>query len=93
MSVNVNLSAHDFLTRDLDKYIENLLHALQLPGSAISFEITESVLMQNREAAVKMIDKLRTIGSTISEEATPHWPISRSCLLTGSRSIAPSSWA
>lgn len=65
IQVNVNLSAHDFKNRDLDQYVVNLLHALQLPGESITFEITESVLMENRDNAVKMIGKLRALGSKV----------------------------
>ena len=64
--VAVNLSAKQFLRRDLDGTIQRALAAAGVPAKLLELEITESSLMDNPEEAVRAMNALRTAGLKIS---------------------------
>lgn len=66
LAINVNLSCKQFLQLDLAEQVMALLVATKLDPASLKLEITESHVMENGEAAVKMMDRLRAIGVEIS---------------------------
>jgi predicted signal transduction protein with EAL and GGDEF domain len=64
--VAVNLSAKQFLRRDLDGAIQRALAAAGVPAQLLELEITESSLMDNPEEAVRAMNALRAAGLRIS---------------------------
>lgn len=64
ISLNVSrmhLNRTDFLT-----YVESLLKEFQIPCSLIEFELTESIYLDNTEAALKLIKGLHNLGIKVS---------------------------
>jgi diguanylate cyclase (GGDEF)-like protein/PAS domain S-box-containing protein len=64
--VAVNLSAKQFLRRDLDATIPRVVAAAGVEPRLIELEITESCLMANPEEAVRTLTALRQAGFRIS---------------------------
>jgi diguanylate cyclase (GGDEF)-like protein/PAS domain S-box-containing protein len=62
LSVSVNLSGKQFRQPDLVEQIERILDAWQLPPALLRLEITESVIIDNTEAAIDTLSRLRSIG-------------------------------
>lgn len=64
ISLNVSrmhLNRTDFLT-----YVESLLEEFQIPCSLIEFELTESIYLDNTEAALELIKGLHKLGIKVS---------------------------
>ncbi len=64
ISLNVSrmhLNRTDFLT-----YVESLLKEFQIPCSLIEFELTESIYLENTEAALELIKGLHNMGIKVS---------------------------
>lgn len=64
ISLNVSrmhLNRTDFLT-----YVESLLEEFQIPCSLIEFELTESIYLDNTEAALELIKGLHNMGIKVS---------------------------
>ncbi len=66
MMLSVNLSAKQFAQSDLFEQIEVTLRHTQFPPTLLKLEITESVVMENAEAAVRILGKLRQLNVKIS---------------------------
>jgi diguanylate cyclase (GGDEF)-like protein len=66
LRISVNLSARHFQTDDLPASVEAALREAQLPPSALELEITESTMMQNTDATVRVLEQLKTLGVIIS---------------------------
>ena len=64
--IAVNLSAKQFLRRDLDKTITHALAAAGVPPRLLELEITESCLMHSPEEAIRVLSALRDAGLKIS---------------------------
>lgn len=62
LTVNVNLSARQFVQPDLLERIERVLEETGLPGTALNLEITESVIMENADFAIGMLAQLGSRG-------------------------------
>ena len=62
LTMSVNLSGKQFRQPDLVEQIERILDAWQLPADALRLEITESVIIDNTEAAIDTLGRLRAIG-------------------------------
>jgi diguanylate cyclase (GGDEF)-like protein/PAS domain S-box-containing protein len=60
--INVNMSAGQFVQPDLLDRIDRMLAAARLDGSALAFEITESVIMENAAHAHEMLFELKRRG-------------------------------
>jgi len=64
--VSVNLSLQQLRERDFVKHVENTFERHQLTPSCMEFEITESTLMRDGEATLKMLDRLYQLGLHLS---------------------------
>ena len=62
LSVAVNLSAIQLRNTDLPHCIARALHDSGLPGQALTLEITESVAMQDPQAAIERLGLIRALG-------------------------------
>lgn len=62
LSVSVNLSARQFAQHDLPEQIERMLAQAGLPAQCLKLEITESAIIDDTEAAVRMLERLRGLG-------------------------------
>jgi EAL domain-containing protein (putative c-di-GMP-specific phosphodiesterase class I) len=60
--MSVNLSSKQFARMELDKIVLGLLSDVDLPPTSLKLEITESVLMDHPEAAVRTLTRLRKSG-------------------------------
>jgi diguanylate cyclase (GGDEF)-like protein/PAS domain S-box-containing protein len=66
ISVSVNLSSVQFRNTTPVRAVVDALSASGLAASRLELEITETVLMQNNEAALAALHQLRELGSRIS---------------------------
>ncbi|MGB5210576.1 MAG: EAL domain-containing protein [Gammaproteobacteria bacterium] len=64
--VSVNLSLQQLRQRDFVKRIEKTFERHKLTPSCMEFEITESTLMRDGEATLKMLDRLYQLGLHLS---------------------------
>jgi diguanylate cyclase (GGDEF)-like protein len=65
-SVAVNLSARQFLERDLVAQVKRALRRSGLEGRYLELEITESVAMQGAENTLRTLTELKALGVRIS---------------------------
>jgi len=65
-SVSVNLSAHQFADEHLMATIRDILIETEMPAQYLEFEITETVLMQDADAAMKILDQMKVMGLRVS---------------------------
>jgi diguanylate cyclase (GGDEF)-like protein len=66
IKVAVNVSAIQFISGDLEDDVSTALELSQLSPGRLEIEITESVLMENRDAALPILHALRQRGIRIS---------------------------
>jgi predicted signal transduction protein with EAL and GGDEF domain len=66
ISLAINLSPAQFKSKVLVERVSESLAAAGLPASRLELEITESVLMQNTESTLAVLNNLRRIGARIS---------------------------
>lgn len=64
--IAVNLSTRQFQDPDLFSKISNALSEAELPPAKLELEITESASMQDPEASIQVMDKLKSIGIRIA---------------------------
>jgi diguanylate cyclase (GGDEF)-like protein/PAS domain S-box-containing protein len=62
LSVSVNISAKQFQQPGLVAMVETTLAEAGLPAPCLRLEVTETVLMQNAEAAAEMLEGLKRLG-------------------------------
>ncbi|MDO6561852.1 EAL domain-containing protein [Amphritea sp. 1_MG-2023] len=62
----INLSVRQFQQQDFCQRVELLLTEKQIDSSKIDFEITESMIMEDVEAAIRILAQLRMLGVSIS---------------------------
>jgi len=60
--VSVNISGRDFLVNNFDQHVNDLLLKHQIDGHYLEFEITETVLANNAEKCVEVMNKLKKLG-------------------------------
>jgi diguanylate cyclase (GGDEF)-like protein/PAS domain S-box-containing protein len=60
--VTVNLSARQFQQKDLESSVRRMLHETGVDSALIQFELTESLLMQDPEAAARTLRGLKESG-------------------------------
>ncbi|EJM95737.1 diguanylate cyclase (GGDEF) domain-containing protein [Pseudomonas sp. GM74] len=60
--MSVNTSAIDFRQRDFVEGVKQILEQTGMPPCLLELEITESVLMQNVEATMTALNRLKTLG-------------------------------
>jgi diguanylate cyclase (GGDEF)-like protein/PAS domain S-box-containing protein len=66
LTISVNLSAKQFAQPDLIERIERVLLETKLDPLSLSLEITESVVVENVEAATGLLRRLRKLGVGLS---------------------------
>src|SRR5262249_28152307 len=66
LSLSVNLSARQVSQPDLDERIKRALDGSKLHSRFLKLELTESVVMENAEAAAQMLKRLRALGVQLS---------------------------
>ena len=66
LTISVNLSAKQFVQRNLVHEIRGLLNNLDLPPQALRLEITESTVMGDPASAVKMLEEIKSIGISLA---------------------------
>ena len=64
--VSVNLSAQRFRDKDLAATIDRILDDTQLSSKFLELELTEQLLMEDAQNTETMLNKLKTLGLTIS---------------------------
>lgn len=64
--ISVNLSARQFQQRNLGFVIERTLRATGIDPALLEFELTESMLMKEAEAAIHALQVLKTFGVRVS---------------------------
>ena len=62
IGISVNISARQFETADLVSQVRYILDDTRLPPSCLSLEVTESLLLENPESAIRQLNELRAIG-------------------------------
>jgi diguanylate cyclase (GGDEF)-like protein len=62
LAVAVNLSVTNLLDAELPDQVARLLADLDLPGSALEVEITESILMVDPARSQEVVERLRALG-------------------------------
>jgi len=65
-SVSVNLSAHQFTDKNLITEIRDILLETEMPPKYLEFEITETVLMQDADTAMKVLNEMKDMGLKVS---------------------------
>ena len=66
LTISVNLSGKQFAQPDLIRRIEGVLEETKLDPCTLKLEITESVVVENVEAASEMLKQLRILGVGLS---------------------------
>ncbi|WP_338522795.1 EAL domain-containing protein [Pseudomonas batumici] len=66
LQVSLNISADDLLGPDLADRVSTLLKQYRLPAEQLIFEITESAVMREPEQALKVLQRLRECGISLS---------------------------
>lgn len=66
MKISVNLSAKQFLQRNLVDMVQQVLYETALEPKYLELEITESLLMNDTDAAIEALQKLKDMGVQIS---------------------------
>lgn len=66
LKVSVNLSGKQFVQTDLVDKIADILEETGLNPSTLKLEITEGVVMDNAEVAIKMLQEIKSLGITLS---------------------------
>ena len=66
VSIAVNLSARQFKQQDLVERVSRILKETELDPSYLELELTESMVMQNVEAAITTLNQFKAIGVKLS---------------------------
>jgi diguanylate cyclase (GGDEF)-like protein len=66
LDVSVNISPTDLVDDDFPAQVAAGLHRHRLPPTRLVLEVTESLLMADRERAVRVLERLRSTGVGIS---------------------------
>ena len=62
ISMAVNLSPRQFLDENLLRDIDEVLRSTGMPAQLLQLEITESMVMQNVDRAIKLLDQIQSRG-------------------------------
>lgn len=65
-NVAVNLSSHQFRHGGLAKTVEQALASTGWDARRLELELTESVIMENAEETIRVLNQLKTMGVTLS---------------------------
>lgn len=66
VQLSVNISADDLLSDELVPRVSDLLKLYRVPAEQLIFEITESAVMREPEHALKVLNRLRGCGISLS---------------------------
>ena len=66
LTVSVNLSAKQFGEDDLSTLVESILVETGLDARQLKLEVTESAVLENRDAATRVLNRLKTHGVKVS---------------------------
>jgi len=66
VSIAVNLSARQFSDQNLAAMVERILVRTGASAGSLTFEITESMLMGDTDAAIAQLNELKNLGVTLS---------------------------
>lgn len=66
LTMAVNVSARQFRQVDMPALVQDVLDASGIEAEYLELELTESLLMQNRETVVPALNQLKKIGVTLS---------------------------
>lgn len=66
ITCSVNLSALDLLVDELPAYVAELLQATRVPADNLYLEITESAIMREADKCLHNLQRLRSLGVTLS---------------------------
>jgi diguanylate cyclase (GGDEF)-like protein len=66
LQVSVNLSSKQFITSNLSEQVRQILKETGVEPHSLKLEITESMVMENFETAIEMLNQLRTLGIELS---------------------------
>lgn len=66
LTISVNLSAKQFADDDLSQMIERIIADTGLDPRQLKLEVTESAVLDNREAATRVLNRLKTHGVKVS---------------------------
>jgi len=66
ISISVNLSCHQFSDRQLLHSVRDILEETGMEPKYLEFEITESVLMQDADTAMLVLNEMKKMGMKIS---------------------------
>ena len=64
--ISVNISSRQLLRQDLVAEIRNAIGRTMLPAGALRLEITESLVMENPERSIEVLEGLRSAGAGLS---------------------------
>lgn len=63
--VNINISAMQILSRTLDEFIRKQIATYNIDTSKLNAEITESILVEDFNAAIQFVQELKSIGMKV----------------------------
>ncbi|KPJ90923.1 MAG: hypothetical protein AMJ53_12665 [Gammaproteobacteria bacterium SG8_11] len=66
LRIAVNLSARQFLQRDVTQSLSKIMHESHFDPQFLSVEITESVAMNNIEGATRVVEQFKALGAQVS---------------------------
>ncbi len=64
--LSVNISGHQFIDEKFYDFVLATLEKYKIPASNLQLEITESLLIEHFTPAIKILDKLRSIGIKVA---------------------------
>ena len=64
--ISMNVSRSHLVSEDILDYIKTLFDTYQIPSELVEFEITENIYIENINAVLPLIDKMRALGVKIS---------------------------
>ncbi len=78
ISVSVNVSARDFRNEDVEEMVDRALKSSGLPPARLEIEVTETALIEEREAATRILSALgkRGIGIALDDFGTGYSSLS-----------------
>ena len=64
--ISINLSASEFFSSNFLSYLREVLSATAVSPSSLDFEITESIVINDANAAIRIMNALRDLGCRLS---------------------------
>lgn len=64
--IAINLSAQQFKNPNISAHMEKLLEETHVSSSSLTFELTESTVMQNTNLAIQMFNSIKSLGFSLS---------------------------